>query len=239
MLILTGFKTTGMDTTFARRVNDFNRQLKLDILPPENVDILNPFVNADTLEHAAAFYNKYYNDNNKRKLVLGINPGRLGAGTTGVPFTDPKRLAERCGIPFDGRRSHEPSSAFIYEMIDAYGGIEIFYSRYYISSVCPLGFIKTDAEGNKKNYNYFDSKALKNSLESFITWNIEAQIKIGCATEICYCLGLSKNYQYLLELNNRKGYFDRIIPLEHPRYIMQYKAKEKAKYINDYLQKLQ
>lgn len=228
-----------MDTTFALRVNDFNRELRLDIELPEDVHVLNPFINAGTFDTASAFYNKYYNDNNKRKLIMGINPGRLGSGSTGVPFTDPKRLVERCGIPFAGQRTHEPSSAFIYEMIDAFGGMDTFYSGYYISSVCPLGFIKEDATGNKKNYNYFDSKALKTALESFILWNIEAQIKMGCETDACYCLGLSKNYEYLLELNNRKGYFGKIIALEHPRYIMQYKTKEKERYIQDYLQKLQ
>lgn len=228
-----------MNTTFAGRVNDFNRKLKLDIALPDHVAFLNPFRNADTFESASAFYNKYYNDPNNRKLIMGINPGRLGAGSTGVPFTDPKRLTERCGIPFKGRSSHEPSSVFIYELIDAFGGVDTFYSRYYISSVCPLGFVKKDDSGKEKNYNYFDSKALQLAVASFIEWNIEAQIKIGCDTDVCYCLGLSKNYQYLLDVNNRKGYFGKVIPLEHPRYIMQYKTREKEAYIKDYLQKLQ
>lgn len=32
--------------------------------------------------------------------------------------------------------------------------------------------------------------------------------------------------------------FAELIPLEHPRYVMQYKLKPKAEYINKYLQAL-
>jgi len=224
---------------FSDRVNYFNSQLSLNVSLPESIEALNPFIDPATFETASAFYNKYYNDNNNRKLILGINPGRLGAGVTGIPFTDPKRLTEVCGIPYNGKLLHEPSSAFIYEMINSFGGPDAFYSKFYISSVCPLGFIQKDDKGKEKNYNYFDSAALKKSVQSFIEWNLQEQIKIGCDTEICYCLGLSKNYQYLLDLNNKEGYFGKIVALEHPRFIMQYKAKEKVRYINDYLIKLQ
>ena len=146
---------------FSDRVNNFNRQLSLNISLPESIEALNPFINPATFETASAFYNKYYNDNNKRKLILGINPGRLGAGVTGIPFTDPKRLTEECGIPYNGKLLHEPSSAFIYEMINSFGGPDAFYSKFYISSVCPLGFIQKDDKGKEKNYNYFESAALK------------------------------------------------------------------------------
>lgn len=30
--------------------------------------------------------------------ILGINPGRFGAGTTGIAFIDPIRLENECGI---------------------------------------------------------------------------------------------------------------------------------------------
>lgn len=230
---------TNDNLLFSGRVNNFNRELNLDSQLPENVAVLNPFKNPDIFDIASAFYNKYYNDYNKRKLILGINPGRLGAGTTGIPFTDPIRLTEQCGIPYHGRLLYEPSSAFIYEMISSFGGPDMFYSKFYISSVCPLGFVIKDTKGSEKNFNYFDNKALEKSVQSFIEWNIQEQINMGCDTDICFCMGLSKNYRYLLELNNKKGYFDKIVALEHPRFIMQYKAKEKEKYISEYLLKLQ
>lgn len=43
---------------------------------------------------------------------------------------------------------------------------------------------------------------------------------MGCSTDIDYCLGTGKNYQYLLELNNHMSFFRKIIPLEHSRYII-------------------
>jgi len=230
---------TNADIAFSARVNNFNRELSFDTPLPENIEVLNPFKNPETFKIASNFYDKYYGDNNKRKLILGINPGRLGAGTMGIPFTDSKRLTEKCGIAYEGKLKHEPSSAFIYEMIDSFGGAEKFYSKFYISSVCPLGFVLKDNNGGEKNYNYFDNKALLQSVQSFIEWNIQEQITIGCDTDVCHCLGLGKNYKYLAELNNRKGYFNKIVPMEHPRFIMQYKAKEKEKYINEYLLKLQ
>ena len=44
------------------------------------------------------FFYKFYNDTNPRHLIFGINPGRFGAGTTGINFTAPKQLKEICGI---------------------------------------------------------------------------------------------------------------------------------------------
>ena len=38
-----------------------------------------------------------------------------------------------------------------------------------------------------------------------------------------------------LELNNEKNFFKKIIPLDHPRYVMQYKSKLKLDYIDKYL----
>ncbi len=50
---------------------------------------------------------KYYHDFNQRKFMIGINPGRHGAGVTGVPFTDTKRLESVCGIKMESAHTHE------------------------------------------------------------------------------------------------------------------------------------
>ncbi len=134
------------------------------------------------------FYHKYYNDNEPRSLILGINPGRFGAGLTGIPFTDPKRLISECQIPYDGKITHEPSSVFIYEMIHAFGGLKEFYKKFYISSTCPLGFTKESKEGKEKNYNYYDSKELLASVKDFIIDNIRKQIALGVRTDTCFLL---------------------------------------------------
>ncbi|MGH8016208.1 MAG: SMUG2 DNA glycosylase family protein, partial [Candidatus Zixiibacteriota bacterium] len=103
-----------------------------------------------------------------RKILLGINPGRLGAGATGIPFTDTKSLSEICEIPIESIETHEPSSVFIYELIDQYGGVDKFYSDFYINSVCPLGFLKLNKRQNWVNCNYYDNDELFQSVRSFI-----------------------------------------------------------------------
>jgi hypothetical protein len=222
--------------TFADKVISYNLSLKFNGKLPEGIRIMNPFQeDENVIPISSSFYRKYYNDNHKRHLILGINPGRFGAGLTGIPFTDPKRLKEKCGIEFTGHLAHEPSSVFVYEVIKAFGGEEAFYNRFYINSICPLGFTSLGKNGKKVNYNYYDSKDLTQSVFDFIIANIQKQIGFGVHTDICYCLGTGKNEKFLLEINNQFGFFKKIIALEHPRYIMQYKSKSKEEYITKYL----
>jgi hypothetical protein len=184
------------------------------------------------------FYRKFYDDNRGRTLIIGINPGRFGAGATGIPFTDSKRLAEICGISVPGIVTHETSSVFIYEMIERYGGANSFYSDYYISSVCPLGFTRTGKAGKEVNYNYYDSQELTDAVYGFIIETIRQQIGFGLNRNTCFCLGTGKNYKFLSLLNKKENFFSEVIPLEHPRFIMQYRSKEKNYYIDSYIKKL-
>lgn len=105
---------------------------------PDGILPLLPYNQEEVLELAKQFYNKFYSNNNTRSLILGINPGRLGAGSTGIPFTDAKRLFEDCGIQ-NQLKSYEPSSVFIYKMIEAYGGVELFYSDFLLVQHLQLG----------------------------------------------------------------------------------------------------
>lgn len=223
--------------TFAEKVVELNSKLVYtgDALPA-GIRIMNPFrEHEQTLQIADKFYKKYYNDHDERVLILGINPGRFGAGLTGIPFTDPKRLASVCKIPFEGKPTHEPSSVFIYEMISAFGGTDAFYKKFYISSICPLGFTKIDERGKEKNYNYYDNRELEVSVKNFIVDNIRKQISIGVSTDICFCFGTGKNEKYLKGLNEEYQFFKKIIALEHPRFIMQYKSAKKQFYIDKYI----
>lgn len=222
---------------FADRVIQFNRQLTYTGNPlPKGIRIMNPFrEHDDVMEIVEVFYHKYYNGNEQRHIILGINPGRFGAGLTGIPFTDPKRLISECHIPYIGKMSHEPSSVFIYEMINAYGGPEIFYKDFYINSPCPLGFTSIDTKGKETNYNYYDSKELTEAVYPFMIENIRKQIDFGIKTDICFCFGTGKNEKFLRKLNDEHQFFGRLIALEHPRFIMQYKSASKQFYIDKYL----
>lgn len=164
------------------------------------------------------------------KLALGINPGRLGAGITGVNFTAPRQLREACGIEHPLGNTTELSAAFIYEMIDRYGGAKTFYRNWFIGSVCPLGFVKAG-----KNINYYDDKDLQVAVTPFITESISKQVAMGFDTTACICIGGEKNFRCLSALNLEYRWFTSIIPLPHPRFIMQYRVKQKENFLRQYL----
>ena len=223
--------------TFADKIISFNKKIVFEGSLPNNISIMNPFKeNEEALEISSKFYKKFYDDFEKRFLILGINPGRFGAGVTGVPFTDTKRLMDECGLQFSGKSTHEPSATFIYEMINAFGGTQKFYSQFYIHSICPLGFTITNEKGKEVNYNYYDSKELTDCVYDFIIENIKKQISFGISTDICFCFGTGKNERFLKKINEEFNFFKKIVALEHPRYIMQYKSKSKQDYIDKYLQ---
>ena len=221
--------------SFAEQVISFCDELEYKGSLPEGISIMNPFKNNPEIIPAIS---QFYNDNSLRYLIMGINPGRFGAGVTGIPFTDSKRLKENCGLSIPGLNTFETSSVFIYEMIDAYGGPEKFYSKFYISSVSPLGFTTENLNGKNVNYNYYDSNKLTEAVIDFIIESINKQLDFGIYRDICFCLGTGRNYRFLLRLNAEHRLFHKIVPLEHPRYIMQYKSKQKHLYIKKYLENL-
>jgi hypothetical protein len=222
--------------TFADKVMRFNQNLQFTGALPPGISILNPFRDDPAiLPVAAAFYSKYYADQQPRYMILGINPGRFGGGVTGVPFTDSKRLQQECGLPYAGKQTHEPSSVFVYDVIRAYGGPAAFYRQFYINSVCPLGFTATGKNGREVNYNYYDSPALTTAVTDFIVTSIRQQLSFGIETALCFCFGTGKNEKFLRRLNAEHCFFGEIIALEHPRFVMQYKARTKQFYIDKYL----
>ncbi|MDD4777729.1 MAG: SMUG2 DNA glycosylase family protein [Fermentimonas sp.] len=224
--------------TFADRVIEFNRDLVYNGKLPDGFQVMNPFVdNPETMIVMGKFYHKYYNDNNQRKFIIGINPSRNGAGVTGVPFTDTKRLESACGITMKSARTHEVSSVFIYDMIEAYGGTEQFYSEFYINSPFPLAIIREAKSGNWLNANYYDDPKLFESVKDFMIESLKKHISLGLDTSEVFVLG-KKNTVYIERLNKTERMFDKLTVLEHPRYIQQYKSKEKELYIDKYLMAL-
>ena len=224
--------------SFASKVNSFNQNLQFRLPLPTGIDVMNPFQNESVQKISKAFYDKFYSDTKTRKLILGINPGRLGAGSTGIPFTDTKRLESECNIDLAQFHTHEPSSVFIYEVINSYGGPEAFYQDFYINSVCPLGFLRLNSKGNWVNCNYYDFPELFEVTKNYIKENIATQIKMGVNTEVVYILG-KKNAKFFKLINDEENFFNKIVALDHPRYIVQYKSKEMDRYVQDYLNKLE
>jgi hypothetical protein len=206
----------------------FNLQFTVDL--PAEVEVINPFTDIETASIVDVFYKKYYSDNNSRYCIIGINPGRFGGGVTGIPFTDPIRLERECGIENNWQRKQELSSVFVYELINAYGGPDAFYNKFYFTAISPLGFTRAG-----KNLNYYDDKLLAERIVPFAVDCFRKQIDWGLETSVAFCLGEGTNYKFLSKLNSEYKLFDKIIPLSHPRFIMQYKLKTKGDYIERYL----
>src|SRR4029078_4583805 len=99
------------------KILSFLKTLDLKVELPEEVQVMNPFKDRAAFRLCERFYKKYYEAHNPRHLILGINPGRFGGGITGIPFTDPVRLQEACGIENYFQKKQELSSVFIYEII--------------------------------------------------------------------------------------------------------------------------
>jgi hypothetical protein len=218
---------------FSERVLIFYKQLSIKNRLPKGVEILNPYQDEKAFALCSLFYRKYYNDNNERIAILGINPGRFGGGLTGIPFTDPLKLEKICGIPNGLAKKAELSADYIHMVIEAYGGLEKFYSRYFFNSISPLGFTQ-----DGKNLNYYDTPELQKSLEKFIIQSLHQIVELGVGRETAFCLGEGENFKYFVKLNEKEKIFKTVIPLAHPRFIMQYKRKLVKEYVGDYLRKL-
>ena len=200
---------------------------------PKGIKAMNPYREEETMETVTSFYRKFYNDREPRTLMLGINPGRFGAGVTGISFTDPIRLEGICGIPNSLEKRPELSSDFVYRVIEAYGGVKKFYGRYLLSAVSPLGFTR-----DGKNINYYDDRKLESIISPFARECISRLAAMGIESRRCYSIGEGKNAAFLKRLNDEQQWFKEITPLPHPRFIMQYRRKQLDRYVQLYLDHL-
>ncbi len=218
--------------TFSDKAINCFLKLREPCALPTGIEIRNPFKENQTKRVVKSFYENFFNDNNSRLFVFGINPGRFGGGLTGIAFTDPVALKEYCGIDNELGSKKELSSKFIYKMIDELGGVKKFYSKVFLSSLYPLALIK-----DGKNYNYYDSKELSATLKNEIVKSVKTQIQFGARRDKVIVLG-KKNADNFSALNKKYHFFDNVVVLEHPRYIMQYRLKKIDFYISKYLKAL-
>lgn len=215
-------------SSFADRIARFYGQLAAPPVP-RGVGVMNPYRDRRVMEYVRAFLGRYYDDDSPRVLVFGINPGRFGAGITGITFTDPVALADFCGVPNDLQRKRELSSVFIYDFIHRSFGVRDFYRRFFLSAVCPLGFTRAGV-----NLNYYDIPALARRVEPFIVESIERHIAIGGRSDRAIVIGKGKNLQFMQRLNERHAFFGELLSVEHPRSIMQYRRRQLERYLDEY-----
>ena len=229
--------------TFDQKVIEFNKKLsKISMELPDGFKIINPFNGSQkeiVTEISTAFYKKFYNDYNKRRIILGSSPARRGTAITGVPFEDAAHLQKETGILIDKFYINKSSSGFLYDVIEKYGNCTKFYYDFYMNFVCPLGIVRINKKGKEVNCNYYENKKLQEALYPFIIDSIRSQLDFGIDTSVCYCIGSGENFNFLSKVNQEYNFFGSIIPLEHPRFIMQYNSKRKDEFIEKYVNAFQ
>ena len=216
-------------TTFVDKAIAYYNALTAPTNVPPGVGVINPYQQPEVQQIVGEFYTKFYCDTNPRVFVLGINPGRFGAGVTGISFTTPQNLRRYCGIENTLKDTPELSSRFIYQVVEAFGGAQEFYSQFFLTSLFPLALTK-----DGKNYNFYDDRVTTETLWPTITHEVKTQLDFGYRRQVAVCLG-RKNEAYLRRLNEQQNFFDRIITLDHPRYILQYRSRDIQLYLEQYI----
>jgi hypothetical protein len=214
--------------TFGARVSEFYLSLAAPKVP-RGVHVMNPYADPRARACLNNFLFKYFNDTTPRTLIIGINPGRFGSGLTGVTFTDPYALTNECGISHEFTGQRELSADFVYRVVNALGGPEAFYERFFMSAVCPLGFTRKGI-----NMNYYDDKKLEKAVTPFVIESIEQHLKFPVCRERAIVLGRGKNADYFRWLNDEHQWFENVHALDHPRFIMQYRRKKLEEYVAGY-----
>nr|WP_277881403.1 uracil-DNA glycosylase family protein [Hymenobacter cyanobacteriorum] len=202
-------------------------------LPP-GIEAQNPFQEPAVQTLAQRFADKFYAANQSRVALLGINPGRLGMGRTGVAFTDPVALRDICGIANDLPRGRpELSTQFVYRVVEALGGPAEFYRHFFLSSIYPLVLLNKGL-----NYNYYDSPAVIKALWPDLQRSLRQQVAdFGLRRDVAVSLG-RRNGKFLTKLNKELGLFDKIVVLDHPRYLMQYRRRDLEANVAKYVETL-
>jgi len=216
--------------SFGDRVLAFYRTLVRPQVSARPVEWIDPYHSPEVRRAMDAFYGTFYSDDRPRLFVFGINPGRFGAGLTGIPFTDRYALAHSCGIPTSLPQRQELSATFIHRVIQKWGGATPFFGGVYITAVCPLGLLSRGV-----NFNYYDDRAVLSELEPFLLVCIRRQIDFGARRQAAVVVGSGQNFRVLQRLNAEHGFFEELRAVEHPRFIMQYRRTEVDQYVSRYL----
>ncbi len=214
--------------TFASRVLEYYTRLQPPNLRGLGVDALLPLRDREVLEVTETFYRTFFDDSRDRTYLIGINPGRFGGGVTGVPFTDPVSL-ERLGIPNAFSKRRELSAEFVEMLLERMGGAREFYRSHFIGAVSPIGFTRGGT-----NYNYYDDPRLLTRIKPFIVSGMHAQLAFGARRIHAIVLGTGKNYAFFNALNAEHRFFETVTPIEHPRFIMQYRRKQVPRFLDKY-----
>jgi len=170
------------------------------------------------------FNEKYYSKGFPKIVLCGINPGKLGAGKTGIPFVDPYTLAERLpdeDIPFEGK-GVESSATLFNKIVDKFDGADFFYKNFYVTNFSQFGFVNK----NGNNLNYYK---LSDQAQDYISENFRREMEqINATTIIPMGKEVEKSLKGLFK-NSKIKIENRLI---HPSGVRS--EERKVKFLDDY-----
>lgn len=189
----------------------------LSLIGDLGICIPSDFVNNG--EGIAAFWEKYYGNAVPRIMICGINPGRLGAGKTGIPFLDFASLSQL--IPCIERQYSENSASFFFEVVKSFGA-ESFFKTFYVTNFSSVGFVKDGV-----NFNYHD---LPQAALETVERNFLAEIAI---VEPTHVISLGREV-HLSVLKLLPSSIDCSHYLPHPSWVAIYRSNERDYWVQRY-----
>ena len=192
---------------------------KIDVLLKNTeIKVLNEFLS--NWASITKFNNDFYGEKLPKTVLCGINPGKNGAGKTGLPFLDFTSLSKLMNNV--NRQDTERSAQFFYDIVQELGAKD-FYKTFYVTNISWIGYIK----GNK-NLNYYD---LPLTVKKFVYDMFIYEMDMVSPTTIISLSGAVKDT--VKELFDDSS-VETNLQLPHPNYCAfpkNYKSC-KAKYIN-------
>ncbi len=220
-----------MASDFGRSLATYLFNLRFAIPLPSGFEVLTPYSNAEVQSVVQVFCDRYYGGSHMRLGVWGINPGRFGAGITGLSFTDPVSLKNQLGIESSITGRQEISAEFISMVIEAYGGPGKFYHDVYLGALSPLGFVR-----DGKNINFYDDVQLSKDIVPFITSSVNTITGFGLNRKAAILLGSGALQKYTRQYLSATFREMKVIALDHPRFVMQYRRAHVSEYVKRYVE---
>lgn len=199
-----------------------NNEAFLRLIGEHETCILSDFLlNKDGI---GTFWRTYYGSAVPRVVLCGINPGRHGAGKTGIPFLDFQSLVQL--ISGIDRHDSERSAGFFFQVVRQFG-VEAFFHSFYVTNVASVGFCR---EGKNLNYNELPESALE-----VVERNFLQEMKAVRPTHV---VSLDKVVQQTMR-KLLPATVDCSMRLPHPSWITTYRAKEIDEWAARYLAALE
>jgi uracil-DNA glycosylase len=218
------FKTrnTLMTTNLICQNHDryLNDHAFLRLLGEHDICIPSDFLLEEGQAAIDAFWNTYYPEGPPRTVICGLNPGRFGAGQTGIPFMDFLSLSQL--LPGIQRLDSERSAGFIFRVVQAYGA-EAFFQRFYVTNVASVGFLR---DGKNLNYPALPEQALE-----IVERNFLAEMEIVKPERI---ISLGREvHRTVLKLLGDRVECESCLP--HPAWVATYRSASMGEWVGRYV----